>query len=58
MVFELLLFAVLVITLFLSMIVVLLISKNTDQFIVATLMLWVMGNGFAFLVYLGVSALH
>ena len=58
MVFELLLFAVLAITLFLSMIVSLLTDRSADQFIVGTLFIWVIGNVFAFLVYLGVSALH
>jgi len=58
MVFELLLFAVLAITLFLAMIVVLLMDRSADQFIVATLLFWVIGNVFAFLVYLGISALH
>jgi len=61
MVFELLMFAVIAITFFLSMIAVLLAGGDKEDltsFIVSVLVLWVLGNGLAFLVYLGVSALH
>ena len=62
MVFELLLFAVLAITLFLSIIAIngLINPENTEfvPYIGSILFLWVIGNGLAFLVYLVVSALH
>ena len=60
--FELMLYGIIVLTLFLSMITVLLAGGDKDQevtsFIVAVLFLWAIVNGLAFLVYLGVSVLH
>ena len=62
MVFELLMFAVIAITLFLSIIAVnsMVGSEQLElgTYIGSVLMLWVIGNGIAFLVYLVVSALH
>ena len=63
MIFELLLFAVLDITFFLSIIVVNtgvkdLHEMEAHKYMSAILQWWLLGNGLAFLVYLGVSALH
>ena len=62
MIFELLMFAVIAITLFLSIIAVnsMVGSEQLElgTYIGSVLMLWVIGNGIAFLVYLVVSALH
>ena len=62
MMFELLLFAVIAITLFLSFIVIngFISPEHTEfvPYIGSVLLLWVLGNGLAFIVYLGVSALH
>ena len=62
MIFELLMFAVIAITLFLSFIVINgFINPEHAEFVPyigSVLLLWVLGNGLAFIVYLGVSALH
>ena len=62
MVFELLMFAVIAITFFLSVIVVNtgadLKEMEAHKYMGAILQWWLVGNGLAFLVYLVVSALH
>ena len=62
MVFELLMFAVLAITFFLSVIVVNtgadLKEMELHKYYGAIFQWWLVGNGLAFLVYLVVSALH
>ena len=62
MVFELLMFAVIAITLFLSIIAINSLAGSEQlklvTYIGSVLMLWIIGNGLAFLVYLVVSALH
>ena len=63
MVFELLMFAVLAITFFLSVIVVNtgaedLNNMEAHKYMMSILQWWILGNGSAFLVYLIFSAFH